>query len=152
MQYAIGIDPGGITGMALVGCDEDGIFTLAGWAQIDSRELGEEEAAYQVAQQVVEWRDEYPVNVLGMEDFVLRARVTDRSLLSPVRLIAKIETHLRVFYMYRGVEAPPIKFQSAANAKTIATDTRLKHWDLWVKGKQHARDAIRHACVALRGL
>lgn len=35
--------------------------------------------------------------------------------------------------------------QTAQNAKKFVTDDKLKHWDMYVKGKPHARDAIRHA-------
>ncbi len=34
--------------------------------------------------------------------------------------------------------------QTAQNAKKFVTDDKLKQWDMYVKGKPHARDAIRH--------
>lgn len=43
-----------------------------------------------------------------------------------------------------------ITYQSAAQAKGVVTDKRLKSWGLWVPGQQHARDAIRHAVTYLR--
>jgi hypothetical protein len=34
--------------------------------------------------------------------------------------------------------------QLAQNAKRFVTDEKLKAWDMYVKGRPHARDAIRH--------
>lgn len=34
--------------------------------------------------------------------------------------------------------------QTPQNAKKFVTDEKLKAWDMYVKGKPHARDAIRH--------
>jgi hypothetical protein len=39
----------------------------------------------------------------------------------------------------------PIKYRMAIAAKQFVTDDKLATWGLWVKGKRHARDAIRHA-------
>lgn len=36
--------------------------------------------------------------------------------------------------------------QAPHQAKGFMKDERLKEWSLWLPGKQHARDAIRHAC------
>lgn len=35
-------------------------------------------------------------------------------------------------------------WQQPSQAKTYATDDRLKRWGLWVKGREHERDAWRH--------
>ena len=43
----------------------------------------------------------------------------------------------------------PCIMQSAQNAKQFVTDDKLKEWDLYVKGKKHARDAIRHGAYYL---
>lgn len=45
--------------------------------------------------------------------------------------------------------AIPLKFQSASEAKTIVTDSRLKECNLFLKGKRHARDSIRHTILFL---
>lgn len=39
--------------------------------------------------------------------------------------------------------------QLAQNAKKFVTDEKLKAWDMYVKGKPHARDAIRHGIFYL---
>ncbi len=38
----------------------------------------------------------------------------------------------------------PITLQAAAVAKEFASDSRLKGWGLYQKGRRHANDAIRH--------
>jgi hypothetical protein len=37
-----------------------------------------------------------------------------------------------------------VTFQAPSDAMTFATSERLKRWGLWVKGKEHERDAWRH--------
>lgn len=39
--------------------------------------------------------------------------------------------------------------QTAQVAKQFVTDEKLKTWNLWIKGRKHARDAIRHGCYYL---
>lgn len=43
----------------------------------------------------------------------------------------------------------PIYYQMAAQAKGFVTDQKLKDWGFWIKGKNHARDAIRHGIYFL---
>jgi len=43
----------------------------------------------------------------------------------------------------------PTKCRLAQQAKQFVTDGRLKEWDLWQTGQQHARDAIRHGVYQL---
>ena len=38
-----------------------------------------------------------------------------------------------------------VNWQSPSEAMTYATDGRLREWGAWVKGKEHGRDARRHA-------
>lgn len=39
-----------------------------------------------------------------------------------------------------------LSFQSAMIGKGFSTDQKLKFWDLYIEGKVHSRDAIRHGC------
>lgn len=80
-----------------------------------------------------------------IEDFTLRERTKRRDLLSPIRVTA----HLQSIMMMSKHELPPIHLQSASD-KSAITDDRLKHWGLWVPGKPHAMDALRHLIVWLR--
>ena len=82
-----------------------------------------------------------------LEDFILRERTQKRDLLSPVRLTAMVQA---MVFSNDDYEASIHTLQSASNAKSTVTDDRLKRWDLWVPGQQHARDAIRHMILLLR--
>lgn len=90
-----------------------------------------------------------------LEDFVLRAMKTmDRNLLAPVRYNAKLE-----FSMWRGLTCLDGElrrwepsYQSANDAKNVVTDDRLKLWNMYAEGPDHARDATRHAALHLRKL
>ncbi len=57
--------------------------------------------------------------------------------LHTARLIGCIETLC-------ALNMVPLTKQLAQNAKKFVTDEKLKAWDMYVKGKPHARDAIRH--------
>lgn len=48
--------------------------------------------------------------------------------------------------MFDGI---PVVLRMAQQAKQFCTDEKLKDWDLWLKGEQHARDAVRHAVFQL---
>lgn len=43
----------------------------------------------------------------------------------------------------------PYGAQTAQVAKQFCTDDKLRHWDFWIVGEQHARDAIRHGVYFL---
>lgn len=82
-----------------------------------------------------------------IEDFLLRKKVMDRELLSPVRLTAALELAIE----YEGLHMT-LQRQSPSEAKTAATDARLKEWGLYSRagGMEHARDADRHSITFLR--
>lgn len=82
-----------------------------------------------------------------MEDFILREDTKDRSLLSPVRIAARVE---QLLYRDNKEFDTVWTLQSASDAKSTCTDERMKSWGLWQPGKPHATDATRHVIVALR--
>jgi hypothetical protein len=47
------------------------------------------------------------------------------------------------------VRMPSIILQTASQAKTFATNARLKDWDVWVVGKDHERSAWQHVAYFL---
>jgi len=79
-----------------------------------------------------------------LEDFILRERTSDRSLLSPVRLNAMLTQTITS-------ERPELSvvLQSPSD-KSVIRDDQLKRWGLWSVGQQHARDATRHLVLWLR--
>lgn len=86
------------------------------------------------------------ISTLVIEDFILRERTKERSLLSPVRLTARIETLL--------FDEPELSckvhYQSPSDAKSTVTDERLERWGFWPTGAPHARDALRHLLMFMR--
>lgn len=89
----------------------------------------------------------WPGAALVIEDFLLRKKLMDRELLSPVRLTAALELAIE----YEGL-GMTFHRQSPSDAKGTATDARMKEWGLYTRsgGMQHARDADRHSIVFLR--
>lgn len=89
----------------------------------------------------------YPAIFLVIEDFQLRQRSAD---LSPVRVTSALLAHLSDSSlgwpaMVRADHC--LRFQQPAEAKTYATDARLRDWGLWTVGKEHGRDATRHMAL-----
>lgn len=95
------------------------------------------------------------------EDFVLREGGQSRSLLLPVRMTSAFRGMMWIsspsfledeIVLNRG-SVPRWSIQSPSDGKSIVTNTRLKKWRdqdgqrLWVKGQQHARDALRHGLL-----
>jgi hypothetical protein len=50
----------------------------------------------------------------------------------------------------RQISVPPAVLQTAGDAKSFASDARLKDWGLWIKGKDHERSAWRHLALFLK--
>lgn len=90
-------------------------------------------------------RTRHHVDEVVIEDFLLRQRTMDRSLLSPVRLTAMLQGMLMED---TGVDVRTCLQQPSA-AKSVVKDERLKKWGMWIQGQQHARDACRHLALRL---
>lgn len=82
------------------------------------------------------------VVVIGCEGFSLEMLSRDVALLEPVRFLAVLQDRL----LGSGVQ---VEVQMPGERKVISDD-RLALWGLWVPGKDHGRDAQRHALVYLR--
>lgn len=96
------------------------------------------------AEEIVGLFEHLPWMIVIMEDFTLRQLEVE---LSPVTIAAKVE-----YIMWsEGMENPYIK-QMPSEAKSTATDARLRSWGLWEVGKEHARDANRHNATLARKL
>ena len=79
------------------------------------------------------------------ESFQLRERTSDPSLLSPVRIQSKLELLLHM----KRIRVDDYTTQQPSQ-KSVITDERLRRWGLWLPGKPHACDAMRHAAIRLR--
>lgn len=78
------------------------------------------------------------------EDFVLRMPAVTTNLTS-IWVMASAATH-------HGLTKPEIEYQQPSEAKALATNARLKMWDLWVYGSEHERDANRHLVLKVNKL
>ena len=95
--------------------------------------------------------------LIVIEDFVLRGgrqHSSARAGLSPDRVQAIIHALLLVDAGGEAADRVLLNGQvlwlTASMAKTTITDERLKHMGLWIPGKRHARDALRHAITGYR--
>lgn len=50
----------------------------------------------------------------------------------------------------RKVHVPSMMLQTASQAKTFATNARLKEWDCWIVGRDHERSAFQHVAYFLK--
>lgn len=101
---------------------------------------------YWAAEQMFQLVEDFPGCAVGLESFTVRRYDQSRSFLSPVRITSAFE----MLCWQAGIL---VFRQSPADAKTVATDDRLKRWKLYKRegGEQHARDADRHGITFLRG-
>lgn len=89
--------------------------------------------------------DAWPGALVVFEDFIMRTSRRDRETLTPVRIIAACDHQLyrRGRFMHK---------QQPSEAKGTCSDTRMREWGLYERagGMGHARDADRHAMLAIR--
>lgn len=127
----------------------------------------EAKTARTMAKETIDWWNGDGQLAVVFEDFILRRGGTaQRHTLSPVRMTAFMEANLSWYVALlagsrRSSRAAAIARHkrimtgfsvygfTPAQAKSFATDDRLKHWNLWVKGNPHARDSLRHLCLFL---
>ena len=92
---------------------------------------------------------EWPGACLGVEDFILDTKITSQEVLSPVRLNAAFK------YTVRRELKGYVWVQNRKLAFTTITDDRLQHMSIYwngTKGREHARDAIKHNLTFLKRL
>jgi hypothetical protein len=167
----VGIDPGTHTGVAWALVSVRQVKEL-GWkralAACRSDQVRERWAMYEVAgstedrsvDQLLELLDRFryfssvasagrisEISHIVTEDFILRERTMERSLLSPVRITEKLE-----YALHSSGSSSTLSRYSAADAKTIVTDERLKRWGLYDPKSKHARDALRQLIMKMREL
>jgi hypothetical protein len=83
--------------------------------------------------------------VVVLESFTLRMMSMDSNLLAPVRINSIFRDRMRT------AGSPyPVFMQSPSDAKNVVTDARLKEWGVYEPGREHGRDAQRHAILFLR--
>lgn len=153
LHAIMGIDPGGTTGIAAC------YVNVKSTMKETMREAGKKKAVevegsyLEQAKQISNIMNafQYTANVeheiplynihFAIEDFVLRRRTEGGA-----------TGNLTSCWVAAGAVAlfgseQNVTWRQASTAKTYATDSRLKLWDLWEVGSAHMRDAWRHvAC------
>ena len=151
----VAVDPGGVTGWSVIQVHPEALSDPAipilaniehwshGQIKSPANDTDEQDCVTELVGIVKQW----PGCSVLMEDFILRMFSMGRELLAPVRLNAMFAYALRTEL---GMEVT--HRQQPSEAKTIATDIRLKEWGLYERegGLEHARDADRHAIVWMR--
>lgn len=151
----VAVDPGGVTGWsvlqihpeALVNPDIPILANIEHWSHGQIKSPANDTAEQDCVSELVGIVAQWPGCCVLMEDFILRMFSMGRELLAPVRLNAMLAYALRTEL---GIEIT--HRQQPSQAKTIATDERMKEWGLYERegGMEHARDADRHAIVWMR--
>lgn len=141
----IAFDPGGTTGWSAISVHPDSLVDpdvpiLDNIIHWDQGQIEGDE--YTQVDIILEMLDLWDGAAAVMEDFQLR---TISAELSPERIKTIAGWALsRLFDPTRSL------FLQMPSMKETASDDRLKRWDLYRPGEQHARDATRHAIVFLR--
>lgn len=134
MTMLLALDPGGTTGYAVVQYDAITPMTLIEHGQIASGKDG-----------FIEWalgrRGDFDEVV--SESFVIDGRTAFPDV-TPLR----IETAVDMTFGRWG-DGCPVAWQRNV-MKAHADDILLKRVGLWLKGEQHARDAVRHSIAYLK--
>lgn len=144
MFAALGIDPGGTTGWAVVYSQDDSMLNEGDLTSGLEFEYGQITGSPNAqAQRLLRIANEFSGLPIIMEDFQLRQKNVE---LSPVEIASRVE-----FALYISNQSHRYFKQSPSDAKKTCSDKRLKQWGLWLPHKErHARDGIRHALLFLR--
>lgn len=90
-----------------------------------------------------------PVKITAAFDSLLREKISKKQITKK----SKKTDHavkLRTISQFACYVIPTL--QSPSNAMTYATNDRLRAWDAWIVGSEHARDAMRHLCLKINAL
>jgi hypothetical protein len=163
----LGIDPGGTTGVAAgyVELKDTRRATLATMhnnktAEVDGDYLEQSVALANIMSRFVFTANvEYSIPIdnihIAIEDFILRRRMEGGATgnltscwvaAGAVALFAAqtvIDINNKMWWRLPE-DGWDIAWQQPSNAKTLATDARLKSYGLWTPGSTHKRDATRH--------
>lgn len=155
MATVISFDPGETTGWSLMTVDPECLSNSAKvkilasiydhqHGQVDCYREGDD-GEVQMVDDLYELALAWPHAAIVVENFVIRINDRSQSFLSPVRVTAGLKQLL-----WR--DERPIFKQTPNDAKSTATDERLKEWGMYERtgGLNHARDADRHSILFLR--
>jgi hypothetical protein len=131
-QVILSLDPGGTTGYAIILVSEDTELEVLKVGQIKNSLKGFLDFHWDVL-------DDWKIDKIVCESFNLREGIYGADL-SAVYIIGALEA------LYPAVE---INYQEPA-LKPLCDNDRLKRLGLYIPGKEHAMDAVRHGVIHLR--
>ena len=143
--YAMGVDPGGTTGVSIIGVHERTIYKDYP-GKISYFETFETQGSYtnQALEIVDATREFYPLALI-VESFYPAKPITSEEYLSPVRVAERIAFCVETKYIIC-----PFFWQTPSQAMKTAPDERLKLWGLYKPGPDHMKDSTRHAITFIR--
>lgn len=132
-------DPGHTTGYSVWQCSEDAVNIIdtgqvPTWANEDLQ-----------ITEVSRLFEKYKPNTVVMESYQIYEWKADDHSWSQIPTIQVIGC-IKTLCIQLNI---PYFSQTAQVAKQFCTDPKLESWGFFVKGKRHARDAIRHGCYYL---
>jgi hypothetical protein len=159
----MGCDPGHATGAAWCVCDATGTIrtrmgqppsppqtaALRGSYVVQADRLCAILRGFKNTAHAIQRRTQQEVSIIvAIEDFVLtRMKSSEREGLDPVRVTSAFITAMEERNLQRGVR---VVYQSPSDAKSYATNDRLRYWGVWKVGaEEHERDAMRHMLLAI---
>lgn len=138
----LALDPGGETGWAVFQVHPDAMTGDPEIPVMDNIEwwtagefTGKQEDQID---QIIELVNEWPAARLVTERFRVRSI---QALLDPAEINAVLRWAVRPRYFVE---------QNPDMAMSTVTDDRQKAWGYWIPGKEHARDAVKHAITFLK--
>jgi hypothetical protein len=145
LVYAMGVDPGQTTGIAIIGVHERTIYSTHP-GKIKYFETFELSGNLTVqAIEIMTVASEFHPLALVVESFTPKKPITSQEYLSPVRLGARIEMCVETNYTLA-----KLFWQTPSLALSTAPDDRLKLWGLYQPGQDHTKDGTRHAITFIR--
>lgn len=133
MTRILGLDPGLTTGWAIIEYTNDTEPDLIDYGQIPFGHIGF----------IKEWHELPHFDFIVCESFTLREGIKGVNI-EPTYVIGALEALLHE----QGKEQ--LIIYQMPSYKTLCDNEALKRLDAYMKGKQHARDAARHAIVYLK--
>lgn len=157
MKAIMAVDPGGTTGVAatyfnkrptiketLQNLPNFKTAEVSGGWEAQGEELAQMWARFRMRANV-EHSIALPDIHLVCEDFVLRRREAGGA--------TGNLTSIWVMAGFIGAAGwPEVAYQQASQAKSFATNDRLKLWDIYTVGSEHKRDATRHMALRINKL
>lgn len=145
LVYGMGVDPGGTSGVTIIGVHERTIYRDYP-GKISYFETFEVSGSYtQQALDITDASREFYPLALIVESFYPAKPITSEEYLSPLRVGERIAFCVETHYIIC-----PFFWQTPSQAMSTAPDSRLKAWGLYRPGPDHMKDSTRHAITFIR--